>query len=738
MQPFFIQAGNAACSFEQHVPAPCFRRAFDLPFRADDSKIRICGLGFYRLFVNGKEITRGHMSPYISNPDHVVYVDEYAVADVLQQGKNVIGIMLGNGLYNNFGGKVWRFDQGRWVGPPRFALEFCAEGEGQLLCFHADSQFRTHPSAIVFDDYRMGEWYDARRELPGWNLPGFDDSAWENAQISAAPLGEILPNEAEPIRISREIKPVSVQPQGDGWLYDFGENNAGVTRLRIRATPGQRITIRHGEYLHNGQFTIQNIIVQKPNITFYPEYAHKTVYIARGDSVETYEPSFAYYGFRYAYVEGITKEQATEDLLTFVVLHSDLRKIGGFSCSDQRANRLMEMAERSGISNFHYFPTDCPHREKNGWTGDARISAAHFTYLFDAERSYRQWLCSLRKCQKENGQLPGIVPTDSWGYAWGSGPAWDAALFELPYQLYRKKGALEPIRENLTAMVRYLHYIMSRRNENGTISIGLGDWAPVGKYANEYETPESVTDTITVLDTARKAAEMFRAVGEDSLAQWALELAQELRATARRELLEPGTAMMRCPTQTAQAMAIYYRVLEENEVSTGVQELLRRIHEKNDSFDCGMLGLHVLFHVLAEHGHAELAWHMIMKPDFPSYGYLLETGQTTLPEAFILENDAKHLDFSHNHHIFADIVRFYLEDVAGLKVLDSKTVQIAPHFIAGLENACGWHCLPSGTVEVKWIREADGIKLSVTAPQQVTCIPVLPADSNISFTITKS
>ena len=736
MERIFIKATEEACSLQRHVNAPCFRRAFDLPQLPDQARISICGLGFYRLYVNGREITKGMLAPYISNPDQLAYVDQYDVLPYLRQGRNVIGVLLGNGLYNNFGGAVWKFDKGPWVGAPRLALEFSAQVAGESLSFHADEQFKTHPSPITFDDLRMGEWYDARQEIPGWNMPDFDDSGWSCALVAEPPRGEMRLCEAEPIRAQREIAPVAIWKEGDGYVYDFGENHAGLTRLQVKAQPGQRISIRHGEYLADGKFTLRNISVQKPNITFYPEYAHRAVYTAKGGDMETYLPSFTYYGFRYAYVEGITLEQATKDLLTFVVLHSDLKKIGGFTCSKARVNTLMEMVERSDLSNFYYFPTDCPHREKNGWTGDARVSAAHLTYLFDAQNSYTEWLRSVRACQKENGQLPGIVPTDSWGYAWGCGPAWDAVLFELPYQLYKKKGDLAVVRENAPAMVRYLQYILGRRSENGTIGIGLGDWAPVGKYANEYDTPESVTDTLTILDAAAKAEEMFYAVGMDAQALWAGEIHEDLLATIRRELMAPEKASMTCPTQTAQAMALYYGAFEPEEEERAFQELLRRIHENGDSFDGGMLQLHVLFHVLARHGQANLAYHMIMKPDFPSYGYLLATGQTTLPEGFLTEDDPKHLDFSHNHHIFCDVARFFIEDVAGLVVTGEKTVLVMPCFVNALTQAEAWHTLPAGRVEISWERTAQGITLRMKCPAGVDCIPVLP-DNNQPVQIIK-
>ena len=726
MKRQFIKATNQACSFDNPVHAPCFRRAFRLDFMPEEAEITICGLGFYRLFVNGREITKGALAPYISNPDHIAYVDVYPAAELLNAGENVIGVILGNGFYTNLGGVEWNFDTEPWCGAPRLALEFTARAAEKSLSFSADARFLVHPSPITFDDLRMGEWYDARLEMPGWNAPGFDDGNWENALPAEPPRGELRLCEAEPIRVERRITPVSVTRQEEGFLYDFGENIAGVTRLRLRAEPGQRISVRHGECLENGHFSNRALCYDRPNTQFYKEYFQRTVYTAKGEGMEEYAPSFTYYGFCYALVEGITKEQATKELLTCEVMHSDLKRIGGFSCSDPTANTLMEMAVRTDLANFFYFPTDCPHREKNGWTGDAQISAAHLTYLFDAEKSYTEWLRNIRKSQKEWGELPGIVPTGSWGYAWGNGPAWDAVLFALPWQLYRKRGNRAVIRENAQAMVRYLSYLMTRRSGDGTIGIGLGDWVPVGKPATEYETPESVTSTLYAMVMAGAAEEMLTAIGEIRQAQFARGIRLELLDTLRRVWLDQDTMAIRCRTQTAQAMALYFGVFRQEEEERAFRVLMELIRGKDGNFDCGMLGLYALFHVLAKYGEAELAWHMITKPEFPSFGYLVQIGETTFPEALYPKNNSEGYPTSHNHHLFCNIARFFLEDIAGLKITGERSLTVAPHFIGSLTWAEAEHWLPAGRVFVRWQREDGQIRLTVKCPAAVCCTLNLP------------
>lgn len=704
MNCHFIGATEERCTLKKHVPAPLLRRSFRLEQMPDRARLSVCGLGFYMLYLNGENITKGPLAPYISNPNDLIYYDTYDLLPRLREGENVIRLILGNGFMNPFGGAVWDFDRAPWIGPPRVALELEAwKGEACLLRMEADGKFRTHPSPVLFDELRLGEAYDARCELPGWNLPDFDDSGWQTALQLPAPLGELRLCRAQPVRTECERPAVRITRQGNAFLYDFGINSAGSFRLCLRAQKGQTITVRLGERLTDGVFDQSNLMF--PKYDFYREWTQKCVYTAKGEGVERYEPHFTYYGFRYALVEGISEEQATEDLLTYLVMHSALRRTGGFSCSDPVANTLFSMAQNADLSNFYYFPTDCPHREKNGWTGDAAVSARRMLLLYDAADSFRQWLENIRKSQNAQGALPGIVPTGGWGFEWGNGPAWDRVLFVLSDLLWRLRGDTDVIRENADAMLRYLRYILTRRSENGTVAIGLGDWVPTGKArSGGYDTPLALTDSIMVMDMARRAAEMFAAVGRTSDASFARDVFRDFRQTVRRELLDRNTMMFAGATQTGQALALCCGVPEPEERQAAFDRLLELIARNGGNFDCGFLGLHCLFDVLSEFGQGELAYRMVTKSEYPSYGCLIDRGETAMVEAIRPEN----MDCgSHNHHFLCDYARWMMECVAGLRVIDSQTVAVRPDYISVLDYAEAWCELPAGRVRVRWERRAN-------------------------------
>lgn len=735
----FIAATKEFSSYEYetHIPAPYIRKTFSIENTVKSAKITICGLGFYELYINGGRITKGHLAPYISNPDDILYYDEYEINSLLSNGKNAIGIMLGNGMLNCIGGTVWQMEQAVYRSAPKVALSLEITYEnGETDVITADESFKTHPSAILFDDLRCGEIYDANKEIDGWNLPDFDDSDWKNCILAETPRGETKICTAEPIVCLKELNPVSITPnkkvvfsewihpylknavvpmsdeEKQGWIYDFGENLAGIFTLKIKGEKGQRISIQTGELLtEDGDLDLRGMQFQPT------AFDHRAVYTLKGEGEEEYTSTFTYYGFRYCLVSGITKEQATKDLLTYKVMSSDLQKNGDFSCSDNIANKLQKAAYNSDIANFYYFPTDCPHREKNGWTADAALSAEQMLFNLTPENSYHVWLDNIRKAQREDGALPGIIPTSGWGFDWGNGPAWDSVLFYLPYYTWVQRGDTDIIKENANAMMRYLHYISGKRDEMGLIHIGLGDWLPVN-YKTPY-TPLEVTDTLVTLNLCRMAEKMFAAVDMIPQSIFAGTLFDEIREDARTALILPDRATILGRSQTAQAMAIEFGLLDEGEKPAAFNVLLELIHAADDHMDTGCLGARIIFHVLAKFGYADLAYNMIVRTDFPSYGFWVEKQDaTSLFEDF---NSPDKSPQSKNHHFFGDISSWFFKYISGVKInpceRNVKEVEISPNFIESLDHAEGYQNHLGGKISAEWKRQGNEINLKVTIPE---------------------
>ena len=729
MNKNFITATEEFCTLTRRLPEYYFRKTFLTPSGVDNVSLSISGLGFYRLFLNGKELTKGPLAPYIANPDHYCYFDTYDLTEHLLPGKNALGVLLGNGFLNSWDGYVWDGDKAAFRASPRLALECRSQTGGkEEILFTADESFKVHESPLRDDGERYGECYDARLEIPGWNTPEFDDGAWQNAIPTKAPKGQLRECRAEPIRTYEVRRAEAIFRSPNGFIYDFGKNSAGLCKLTLRnPARGKTITLRHGERVKDGCLVLAGACFSPQRFPDYMFGNQKDTYIAKGDAKEEWMPGFTYHGFRYVEVSGIDEADATQDLLEYHLMSSDLAQHGGFSSSDNTLNTLFSMVQNSDRSNFYYFPTDCPHREKNGWTGDAAISVFHMMMLYDCEASFAEWMANIRAAQR-GGKLPGVVPTAEFGYEWGNGPAWDRAAFYLPFEVARLRGSEYILQENADLFDSYLHYIASRRSEDGTVAIGLGDWGSVGRRYSRFATPLAVTDSILVMDMAQKSAEMFSRIGQNDRAAYAKALAGEMRDAIRNSLKEPGAALLKGRTQTGQAMGLYYGVFEESEQQEAFSHLLDLVHEANDSLDCGILGTEVIFHVLSKFGESDLAYKMIAKPEYPSYRHLIDRGDTGLPERFMPDNEPEDSHFdSHNHHFMGDIARWFIREVAGLKVLSTKDVEISPNPPSNLTHAEAFYEMPAGRVSVEWHEGEDGRRhLSYHLPRGVKATLNLP------------
>ncbi|HBT64352.1 MAG TPA: hypothetical protein DEB10_06810 [Ruminococcaceae bacterium] len=547
--------------------------------------------------------------------------------------------------------------------------------------------------------------------MPGWNEVGFDDSGWKNAQRAQAPTGTPRICEAEPIVVAREISPVSVTMQEDGALYDFGVNTAGVCRLKIQGKAGQVLSLYHGEVLVDGRLNRRNISFSDN------DYVQKDIYICKGNGEEIYVPTFTYHGFRYVFVKGMTAQQATSDALTYLEMYSDLKELGGFSCSDSIVNKLQEITRRSDLANFYYFPTDCPQREKNGWTADAALSAEHMLLNLSAEVSFREWMRNICKAQADNGALPGIIPTGGWGFGWGNGPAWDCVLVYLPYFTYLYRGDRKILEENAHAILRYLDYLTTQIRPDGLIAIGLGDWCPVGRSFDKYKAPLELTDTVVSMDICEKAAAIFDWLGRTEQKKFAQGIYARLRTAARERLIDFSTMTAHGNCQTSQVMAIFYNVFEPAEKQAAFARLLDLIYERDNRMDVGVLGGRVLFHVLSSFGFSDLAYEMITMPGYPSYANWIERGATSLWEDFQPEGGSI---ASLNHHFWGDISHWFIRWLGGIHYnthLLGNEVDIAPAFVEKLNHAEAYYIAPEGRIEAKWKRQGDGVILSTVVPE---------------------
>ena len=733
----FIRATDRYSSRAEHVAAPIFRRTFDIADALISARLEIAVSGFYELYVNGENITSGLLAPYITNPDQLIYKDSYDVAPFLKVGKNAVAVILGNGFANQ-DVTSWNFNVAPCRAPLKLALELNVKTETEELVISSDESFKVATSPILFDMYRFGVIYDAREQRDGFATPEYDDSEWQSATLTTAPKGEIRPSSHLPIRIREELSPVSIERQEnfytlhyksgepmkecyvkEGWVYDFGVNTSGVCRLKIKGKRGQKVVIRHAERLLDGRFDIGTTVTIKEDTPSTIGYLQTDVYYLKGGEEEIFFPPFTYHGFRYALVEGITEEQTTPELLTYAVFNTDVKKRSHFECSDEALNKLYEMTINADLSNFHHFPTDCPHREKNGWTGDVAASAEQLLLAFGCRENLTAWLDSLRAAQLDSGMLPGIAPTTGWGYAWGNGPFWDQAAVVVPYFIYKYDGDPRPLRENADMISRYIRYVASRRDERGLIEIGLGDWVEPGSVGRGFLAPLVLTDSVTVYDIADKAEYIFHVLGRAEDESFANSLKCEIKSAIREHLIDRETATAQGNCQTSQALLLYFGLFEKEDKGRAYRRLIEIIEADGRHLTTGVIGLRYIFEVLISGGDVDLAIEMIRRPDEPSYGAMIERGATALCESL----DVNGLNESENHHFLGDILRVFTSLVAGLRVnpalVDKNTFLFAPSVPSGLDYAKAEYDFAEGKLTVGWERLDGYIRFYADVPKGV-------------------
>ena len=725
IQKNFISARADYNTPDNYVPQPYFRRGFEVKSGLVCATLTIGAMGWYEVHINGEDITVGEMASYRANPDHFVYFDRYDITDKLTEGKNVLASVLGNGIQNTVV-RIWGGLNFPWRSAP--ALSFTIElkyADDTVETVISDEETLCSDSPILFNDYYFGEYYDARLEQKGWDTVDFDDSSWHKPILRKAPRGEARICESEPIKIDEERKVVSITPYEDGYIYDFGVNGAGLCRLHINGEEGQKIVTKHFEVMVDGKPYYKNLCYNGCERMQEDEYT-----CAGGEA--THKPRFTYHGFRYVFVRGIKPEQATEDLLTYLVLHTDVAKRGSFWCDNEMINKIQAATVRSDLSNLMHIPTDSPHREKNGWTADAALSAEQMLYNLGPENLFKEWMRSVYRSVNTDGMIPGIVPTSDWGYEDFNGPCWDCVLVYLPYYVYKFRGDKDIIREAVNPLMHYLTYLYGIIRPDDLIEApgGLGDWAQTGRSSGRaFKTPVIVTDTIVSMDIADKCAFIFEELGMEENAEYARKLSKRLYGGIRRNFFDFSTGYVNGDTQTSCALALFYDLLETEEEKQKVLDYLLNliINKDKEHMNVGVIGNRALFRVLCDNGYTDLAFKMVVRPDFPSFGNLIQRGATTLWEFH--DPEGGKID-SLNHHFWGDISAWFYQYLAGIDInptaKDITHVDIKPVFPKGLNAVKAEHELVHGKLSVAINRTDKEGSIEIISPDSVHGDIILP------------
>ena len=656
---------------EEQVPAPYLRKSFNVDSFDARYELYISVVGIYELTINGVVINKGYLLPYRTNPNHIVYIDKYQLNKYLRLGENVIGVMLGNG-FSDPASDGWDFDKVSWRHAPKIALEVHKD---EYKIFDVSS-FRTHPSEVVFDDFYYGDHIDANKIIEGWNLPDFDDSGWKEMIEVESPKGERLPHPSFYPTAYEEVKPVKVIKGPEGYIYDFGSSFTGMYQIKIKGEKGKVIRLFMNDAIREDKTIFLDNVATFCNVPL--EYRQFDWFILSGKE-DTFRNRFSYKAGRFVELKGLSDEEAKIVDITMWKVSSLEVPNNHFKCDNEIINKLQSCVINSDISNFFYFPTDCPHREKNGWTGDACMSAEQMLLNFSCFDQFKEWLKSIIKAQNEEGTIPGIVPTDTWGFAWGNGPGWDELLFELPLRSYIYSGDIEFLEMVHEPIIKYLHYMETKKNEHGLFMYGLGDWDPVRSH-----TPREVIDTLVCKHIADSGAQIFTYLKDEENAKYAKELSESIReAFVKHYGVEHDCRYI---TQAWASMSLYYDIFKGEQKKEALGMFYDTLKFANYYMDFGVSGNRVFWRLLADLNEVDLAVKMMTQDGYFSFKKWLDQGATTLFETFdCFDGSVENLPiymprniYSFNHHFWGDISSFFYRHLAGLQINQPFVLEFAP------------------------------------------------------------
>jgi len=691
-----------------YLPAPLFRKSFSIAKRIKEARLYVAAAGYYELFINGRRVGTNYLDPGYTHFDKRILYVTHDITSLLRQGENAVSSVLGNGWYNEQSVALWEFNKARWRARPSMLCELrIIHDDGTIDVVGSDESWRTETGPFRFNNIYSGDHYDATMEKSGWKTVDFDDAAWQPATVVKSPTKLLVAQQMPAIHGCEKLTPVNVRKFSEtDYLFTFDKNIAGFCRLEVEGEALTKLTIKYGERLDSLGHVSHEHLDQYFTPEFDGEKFQTDEYVMNGSKKETFSPSFTYHGFQYVEVTSSKPIELSTDNLTALFVHTDVHPVGTFQCSDHLLNGIWKASANAYLSNLHSIPTDCPTREKNGWTGDGHMAIDFGTYAFDGITVYEKWMNDFIDNQRDNGAISGIIPTDLVGYGDWIGPVWDASLFIIPNALYNYYGDLRTIERLYPTMERYLKYISSRETD-GLLTWGIGDWLPWNAKTNTVFTSTAYYYLDNML-----MARFARLLDKDDSPY--LKKAVSTKEVINAKFYNQEKKVYAEGTQTSQAVALSLGLVPDGD-QQAVADRLHQLVKDNDYFlDFGMLGSKTVVRMLTKYGYVEDAMKMVTKREQPSWGYWIEQLNTkSLAESWRCNS-------SLNHVFLCDVSAWMMSQLAGISY-DSAApgfvgILIEPHFVKELDWVKGEYNSISGLVRSEWSRKNGVVTLRVRIP----------------------
>ena len=728
----WIESGLAADSVNGQIPL--FRKAFALSKDIAAARAYISAKGLYEAFINGKRIGDAWLAPGWTSYKNRIQYQVYDVKDLVGNGNNVIGAIVGNGWFR--GPLAWEGNQNIY-GDNRaliFQLEITyADGSQETIV--SDGSWKTSFGPWLSSEIYHGEVYDARKEKTGWLTTGFNDQEWKTVVVSDAPMDKLIATYGPFVTRQETFKPVAIikTPKGE-LVADFGQNLVGLLQIKVRGEEGDEVVIHHAEVLDkDGNFYVDNLRAAKQEIR----------YTLKGGGEEVFEPHLTFMGFRYVRLQGYPGKLQPADL-TATALYSDMEPTGEFECSSALINQLQHNIQWGQKGNFVDVPTDCPQRdERLGWTGDAQVFARTAAYNMNASSFFSKWLKDLAADQREDGAVPFVIPNVLNKNAAASAGWADAATI-IPWTMYNAFGDVKFLEDQYESMKAWVGY-MEKQSTDYLWNTGFhfGDWLFYRPF-DDNDGRSAVTDKYLIAQSffihstqlLIKTAQVLGRIDDEKRYS---QLLDKVKAAYLKEYMTPNGRLV-SSTQTAYVLALNFDILPDNLRAQAAQKLADNVRSYGNHLTTGFLGTPYLCHVLTRFGYADVAYALLMQETYPSWLYPVKMGATTIWERWDgIKPDSTFQTpgmNSFNHYAYGAIGDWMYRTIAGLQEGSPgyRKIVISPTPGGTLTHAKARLKSPYGLIESGWKIENGMLRLDVTIPANTSAEVILPNNASMKTT----
>jgi len=722
------------------LAARYFRKSFEAGNQIKKATAYISGLGLYELYINGKKVGDQVFAPTVSDYSKRDYYNTFDVTKLISKGGNTIGVILGNGRFFS----MRHLPYPNWYaiksyGFPKmlFQLEIeMQDGSKQFIV--SDGSWKVSADGpIRANNLYDGEEYNSLKELPGWNKPRYNDSDWMQAQLVKAPSDNVKAQPNPYIKVMETIKPVSVTELKHGvYILDMGQNMVGWVQITAKAGKGDSLKMRFAERLKNdGSLYLDNI--RGAEVT--------DKYVFKGKGNETWEPRFVYHGFRYVEVTGLSYKP---DLKSFIgkEIYDQMETTGQIQSSNKTLNDIYKAAYWTIRDNYNGMPTDCPQRdERMGWLGDRSMNSYGESFVFNNNMLYSKWITDIADAQKDSGSIPDVAP-DYWP-VFSDNMTWPSSIIIIPDNLYRQFGNIKVIADNYDAMKKWLFYMRDKYMKDYLLPKDTyGDWCMPPENAKlihsedpARKTPGDFIGSVYFYHCLRLMEHYAKLLNKNEDANEYTSLADKVFGAVNNTYLNKDSLYYANNTVTANALALSFGIPAKDIRSKVFDNLVyKTVHDYNSHTSTGLVGGQWIMRTLTDNGNPELAYKIATNRDYPSWGYMIEQGATTIWELWN-GNTADPAMNSGNHvMLLGDFIIWYYEDLAGIKSDPDnpafKHIIMKPSSINDLKFVKASYLSEYGQIESKWNLKDGKFSWDVNIPANTSATIYIPSEKENDVT----